>query len=172
MPEKKFSASRVHDLFGSVLGLFALVMLVSSPWQVDSSGPDPFYKGPLIFPLIVFSLILAGALPSMWRLVRPSIQASWYLDGHGRSFKTLIILGLLILYPAGLLFLGLEISTWLFLFIALKLVKQDSLLKLTIIPILVTIILFVLFKFFLDVWFPEPLLIEPVKEWAMELLRK
>ncbi|MBU0465994.1 MAG: hypothetical protein KKE12_20790 [Proteobacteria bacterium] len=27
MPEKQFSASRVHDLLGSVLGLFALVML-------------------------------------------------------------------------------------------------------------------------------------------------
>lgn len=165
MATKAFSSSRVHDLLGSVLGLFALVMLVTSPWQVDTSGPDPFYKGPLIFPLIVFNLILAGALPSMWRLVRPSMEASWYLDGHGKPFKILVILGLLICYLAGLLFVGLEISTWLFLLVALKLVHQDSPLKLTIIPILVTLILYVIFKYFLDVWFPQPL----ITEWTMEL---
>lgn len=160
MSKKAFSSSRVHDLFGSVLGLFALVMLVSSPWQVDTSGPDPFYKGPLIFPLIIFSLIIAGSLPSMWRLVRPSTETSWYLDGYGKPFKILVIMGLLVFYLAGIVFIGLEISTWLFLFIALKLVKQDSCLKLTVIPLLVTVILFVIFKFFLDVWFPEPLIME------------
>lgn len=165
MSKKIFSSSRVHDLFGSVLGLFALAMLISSPWQVDTSGPDPFYKGPLIFPLIVFFLILAGAVPSMWRIARPAANTYWYLDGYGRPFKIVIILGLLILYLTGILFIGLEISTWLFLFIALKLVNQDSYLKLAIIPLLVTVILFIIFKFFLDVWFPEPL----IMRWGMGL---
>lgn len=160
MSKKDFSSSRVHDLFGSVLGVFALSMLISSPWQVDTSGPDPFYKGPLIFPIIVSCLILAGSLPSMWRLLRPSLHASWYLDGYGKPFKNMIILGLLILYLAGIVAIGLEISTWLFLVIALKFVKQDSMIKITLIPILVTLILFLIFKIFLDVWFPEPLIME------------
>ena len=84
----------------------------------------------------------------------------WYLDGYGKPFKNMIILGLLILYLAGIVAIGLEISTWLFLVIALKFVKQDSMIKITLIPILVTLILFLIFKIFLDVWFPEPLIME------------
>lgn len=158
MSKKEFSSSRVHDLLGSLFGVFALSMLISAPLQVDTSGPDPFYKGPLIFPLIVFCLIIAGSLPSIWRLIKPPLHASWYLDGHGKPFKNIIILGLLIFYLAGLMVLGLEISTWAFLVIAMKLVKQDSVLKITLVPILVTLILFLIFKVFLDVWFPEPLI--------------
>ncbi|MBU0972599.1 MAG: tripartite tricarboxylate transporter TctB family protein [Proteobacteria bacterium] len=158
MSDKAFSSSRVHDLLGSLLGVFAASMLISCPWQVDTSGPDPFYKGPLIFPLILFGLILAGSLPSMWRLCKPSLNASWYLDGQGKSLKSMVILGLLIVYLAGLMVIGLEVSTWLFLVIALKFVKQDSPLKITLIPLLITLILFFIFKIFLDVWFPEPLI--------------
>ncbi|RLB92777.1 MAG: hypothetical protein DRH26_05490 [Deltaproteobacteria bacterium] len=160
MPKKDYYSSRAHDLLGSIFGVFALSMLITSPWQVDTSGPDPFYKGPLIFPLIVFCLMLAGSLPSLWRLFRPSEKSSWYLDGQGKPFKTMVILGLLIIYLAGIIFIGLEVSTWLFLLIALKLVNQDSILKLTLIPVLVTLILFVIFKYFLDIWFPEPLIME------------
>ncbi|MCP4022853.1 MAG: hypothetical protein GY729_13510 [Desulfobacteraceae bacterium] len=160
MSNQPFSSSRVHDLLGSVLGGFALVMLVSSPWQVDTTGPDPFYKGPLIFPVIIFGLMIAGALPSFYRLLRPLKEASWYLDGHGKPFKNLIILGLLIFYLLGLVTVGLEISTWLFLIISMKIVKQDSVLKMTMFPILVTLILFLVFKVFLDIWFPEPMVME------------
>ena len=157
MTEKKTS-SRVHDLFGAVLGGFALIMLVVSPWQIDTSGPYPFYKGPLIFPLMVCCLMLAGSLPSLWRLFRPGLNTAWYLDGKGKPVKNILILGLLILYLAGIMTLGLEFSTWLFLMISLKLVKQDSVLKLTCIPLGVTLILYLVFKVFLDVWFPEPLI--------------
>jgi hypothetical protein len=48
--------------FGTFLGLLAMGLLLSSPWQVDTSGPDPFYKGPLLFPLMVLSLIAATVL--------------------------------------------------------------------------------------------------------------
>ena len=154
------SLSRVHDLFGSLLGLFALVMLMTISWQVDTTGPDPFYKGPLIFPLMVLSIMITGALPSAWRLVRPAVTASWFLDGEGIPYRTMVVAGLLTLYPAGMTYLGLEISTGFFLFLGLKIVKQDSILKLTIIPIAITAIIYLLFKFFLDIWFPTPLLFE------------
>lgn len=160
MPKDDHSSSRVHDLLGALLGLFALVMLVTIRWQVDTSGPDPFYKGPLIFPLIILSIMLAGALPSMWRMIRPAAGASWYLDGHGIPYRTIVVAGMLALYPLGFTYLGLEISTWVFLILGLKIVKQDSPAKLVIIPVAITAAIYLMFKFFLDIWFPVPLLFE------------
>ena len=160
MSKDDHALSRVHDLFGALLGLFALVMLLTLPWQVDTTGPDPFYKGPLIFPLIVLFLMVIGALPSAWRLFKPAVNRSWFLDGEGIPFKTMTVAGLLILYLAGMPYLGLELSTWLFLFFALKIVRQDTILKLTVIPTLITAIIYVTFKVFLDIWFPSPLLLD------------
>jgi len=154
------SLSRIHDLFGALLGLFALVMLTTISWQVDTTGPDPFYKGPLIFPLIVLFIMLTGSLPFMWRLVRPVAKASWYLDGEGIPYRTMVVAGLLALYPYGLTYLGVEITTWVFLFVGLKIVKQASIMKLITIPITITAIIYLMFKFFLDIWFPTPLLFE------------
>jgi hypothetical protein len=160
LKDDNHSISRVHDLFGALLGLFALVILVTIPWQIDTTGPDPFYKGPLIFPLIVLFIMVIGSLPSIWHMVRPEVNASWYLDGEGIPFKTMAVAGLLALYPASLNYMGLEISTFLFLFFALRVVKHDSVLKLTIIPTVITAVLFFMFKGFLDIWFPTPLLFE------------
>lgn len=155
----KALSSRTHDLFGSFLGVSALALLILSPWLVDTSGPDPFYKGPLVFPLITLSLILAGAVPSMIRLARPG-DAQWYLDGLGLPVRGIKVLGCLVLYLGGLVVFGLEISTLVFLAAALKLVDQDSRTKLILVPLLVTVILTVIFKFFLAVWFPEPLVMQ------------
>jgi hypothetical protein len=148
--------SRTHDLLGSVLGIGALALLVLSPWLVDTTGPDPFYKGPLLFPLITLGLILAGSIPSLFRLIRPG-PARWYLDGLGRPVRAAKVLACLVLFLGGLMVFGLEISTLVFLGVALKLVGQDSRLKMILVPLLVTVILTVIFKQFLGVWFPEPL---------------
>jgi hypothetical protein len=148
--------SRTHDLLGSVLGIGALALLVLSPWLVDTTGPDPFYKGPLLFPLITLGLILAGSIPSLFRLIRPG-PAQWYLDGLGRPVRAAKVLACLVLFLGGLMVFGLEISTLVFLGVALKLVGQDSRLKMILVPLLVTVILTVIFKQFLGVWFPEPL---------------
>ena len=154
------SLSRVHDLFGALLGLFALVMLTTISWQIDTSGPDPFYKGPMLFPLIVLFIILAGSLPSIWHMLKPAVNASWYFDGDGIPYKTMVVAGLLALYPFGMTYLGLEMTTWLFLVSGMKIVKQDSFVKLVIVPAAITAIIYLMFKFFLDIWFPTPLLFE------------
>jgi len=161
--EQRNGESRVHDLLGALLGLFALGLLVTSPWHVDTSGPDPFYKGALIFPLLVLFLMLAASLPSMVRLLRFR-GGSWHLDGEGTPLRALRVLGLLVLFLAGLVYLGLEISTWAFLFAALWTVEQRSTWKLVGIPTLVTLCLYLVFKVFLDVWFPEPVLLEALME--------
>ncbi len=158
--ENRHASSRVHDLFGSLLGVFALVMLITIKFQIDTSGPDPFYKGPLIFPLIILSIMLAGSLPSIWAMIKPHTNASWFLDGDGIPYRTMVVAGLLAFYPLGLTYLGLEITTWTFLFTGLKIVKQDSTIKLVGIPIVITTVIYLVFKFFLDIWFPTPLLFE------------
>lgn len=159
MSKPDVSRSRLHDVFGSVLGVCAFAMLISSPWQVDTTGPDPFYKGPLIFPLIVFLLVIAGSLPSIWRLIRPRRQSSWYLDGYGIPAKGILMLGLLATYLVGVVTIGMEVATWLFLVISMKIVGQDSILKITVFPLLITLILYLVFKLLLDIWFPEPLIV-------------
>lgn len=63
----------------------------------------------------------------------------------------------LVLFLAGLMLFGLEISTLAFLAAGLKLVGQDSRVKMVLVPLLVTVFLTVIFKQFLGVWFPEPL---------------
>lgn len=151
--------SRTHDLLGSVLGIAALALLVLSPWLVDTTGPDPFYKGPLLFPLITLGLILAGAVPSLVRLIQPG-DAQWYLDGLGRPVRAAKVLACLVLFLGGLMVFGLEISTLVFLAVALKLVGQDSRVKMILVPLLVTVILTVIFKQLLGVWFPEPLVMQ------------
>lgn len=147
--------SRTHDLLGSVLGIAALALLVLSPWLVDTTGPDPFYKGPLLFPLITLGLILAGAVPSLFRLIRPG-DARWYLDGLGRPVRAARVMACLMLFLGGLMIFGLEISTLVFLGATLKLVGQDSRTKMILVPLLVTVILTVIFKQLLGIWFPEP----------------
>ena len=152
--------SRSHDLFGALLGLGALAMLLVSPWQVDTTGPDPFYKGPLLFPLMILGMTLAASLPSMWRLIKPGVDASWHLDGGGFPRRPAVILCFLIVFLVLLPLLGMEAATWLFLTGSLKYLKQDSRVKLWLIPALVTLILYLVFKVFLDIWFPEPLALE------------
>jgi len=164
MPDDgKGAESRVHDLLGSVLGLFALGLLVTIRWHVDTSGPDPFYKGPLIFPMLVLALMVGASGPSIRRLFRRSGE-SWTLDGEGLPLRSLRVLVLLVLFLGGLVYLGLEISSWAFLFAALRTVDQRSPWKLIGIPTLVTLCLYLVFKVFLDVWFPEPVLLEALME--------
>jgi hypothetical protein len=158
MSQRQFSQSKVHDLLGALLGVFALVMLITAAWQVDTTGPDPFYKGPLIFPLIVFVLMIIGSLPSLWRLITPSGSATWYLDGYGAPKKGMLVLGLLVAFLSGVLTIGMEISAWMFLVISMKIVGQDSPRKLVVFPAAVTAILYVVFKLCLDIWFPEPVI--------------
>lgn len=153
-------SSRIHDLFATFLGGAAALVLLSYRWQVDTTGPDPFYKGPLIFPLLVLSLMILASLPAAWRLVRPPDGASWRLDGDGAPIKTAVVLGFLVTYLFGLVLLGLELSIWSFLIISLYYLGHRTPLKLILIPLIVTGLMVLIFKHFLGVFFPTPLLLD------------
>ncbi len=150
--------SRVHDLLGAALGGAGALLLLSLPWQVDTSGPTPFYKGPLIYPLLVLGLTVLAALPSAWRLVRPPPGASWHLDGAGYPRRPAAVLLLLVGFLAGLVAVGLELSALGFLAASLYAVGQRHPAVLALVPLLATALVVVVFKHLLAVYFPEPLL--------------
>lgn len=158
--EKNDKVKPSHDLLGAALGLFALIMLISLPWQVDTSGPDPFYKGPMIFPLLVLTMMVAASLPFWKRLLRLPLSSVRPMDGGPFPWKTARVLGLLVLYLAALVLVGLEIATVGFLLAALWVVGERSWAEMIFVPAGTALVLYLLFKLMLDIWFPTPLLVE------------
>ncbi|UCD79329.1 MAG: tripartite tricarboxylate transporter TctB family protein [Desulfobacterales bacterium] len=158
-PETK-ERSRFNDLFSAFLGAFAAFALITSPWNVDTEGPDPFYKGPLIFPVLVLSMMILASLPAWVRLLTPAADSAWQLDGKGFPKKTLVVLGLLIAMLVGVGMIGLEISAWLFLCITLYYLGHRGALKLVVLPLVITGLIVLVFKHFLGVFFPTPLVVE------------
>ena len=164
MKQEPKAPSRVHDLFSAFLGVFAAFSLITSPWNVDTEGPDPFYKGPLIFPVMVLAMMILASLPAWLRLLSPPADSTWRLDGEGYPKKTLVVLGLLIATLGGLNLIGLEVSAWLFLSISLYYLGHRGVLKLMILPLVITGLIVLVFKHFLGVFFPTPL----IAEWIWE----
>jgi hypothetical protein len=160
MAEPEESHSRIHDLFGAFLGAAAAGILISTRWQVDRSGPDPFYKGPLIYPLLVLSLIVLASVPSAWRLLKPREGFTWVLDGAGFPIKPLTIFFFLVAFLGGLLFFGLTVSCLLFVFSSLYYLGHRRPGVLVPIPMIMTGLIFILFKFFLDIYFPTPFILD------------
>ncbi|MEW6376292.1 MAG: tripartite tricarboxylate transporter TctB family protein [Thermodesulfobacteriota bacterium] len=139
--------------------MIGVCLLISTRWEIDTSVPYPFYKGPLIFPLLVLILMIIASLPSAWRLLKSSKQKSWQLDGQGVPIKPLIIFSLLILYGIGLVVFGLEFSSYLFLSISLYYLGHRNLFRYIIIPLVYTVVIVFLFKYALGIYFPKPLIL-------------
>ncbi len=150
--------SRTNDLLTVALGVLGAGLLASTPWQVDVSGPYPFYKGPLIFPLIALSLMILAALPAAWRLIRSHPGSHWRVDGHGMPIKPAVMVLALMAYLSGLRLAGLEISTFLFLSGSLYWLNHRSPILFLGLPILYTGVIVAVFDYFLDIYFPTPLL--------------
>jgi len=160
MAERDGTHSRIHDLFGAFLGAAAAGVLISTRWQVDLTGPDPFYKGPLIYPLLVLSLIVVASVPSAWRLVKPHEEFTWVLDGAGFPSKPLTVFLFLVAFLGGLVVIGLSVSCLLFVLSSLYYLGHRRPGVLVLIPVIMTGLIFILFKFFLDIYFPTPLILD------------
>lgn len=156
--DKPNEDSRFHDLLGAGVGLLAAVFLASSPWQIDTSGPDPFYKGPLIYPLMVLVFMVLSSIPSVIRLVRPKPGRTWTLDGEGPPKKTLVILIFLIAFLPTLLFFGLEVAASAFLVASLYYLGHRSVKRLVLVPVLTVGLTVLVFKYLLQIYFPTPIL--------------
>jgi hypothetical protein len=131
---------------------------------VDTEGPDPFYKGPLIFPIIVLSMMIIASLPACRRLISPPDESSWRLDGEGYPRKTLFVLALLITMLISLNLIGLEVSAFAFLGISFFVLGHRTPVKLIVLPLIMTGLIVLIFKYFLGVFFPTPL----IAEWLWE----
>jgi hypothetical protein len=150
--------SRVHDLLTVVLGGGAAFLLATLKRQIDTTAvPYPFYKGPVIFPLIVLSVMVLSCLPAACRLLRPRPDSSWYLDGKGWPRRPVIALVLLItFFVFGIPLIGVEASVLLFLILAYYGLGYRRMTINLWVPLLYTAVIVFIFKYVLSIWFPEP----------------
>lgn len=155
--QREGAAAGGDDLLAAALGLAAAALLVASPWLVDRSGPEPFYKGPLIFPLIALAIMLAGALPAMVRLLTSNGLDSWRRLAWSPPWPAIRLFLLMCLFPWALTAIGLEAATLLFVVAGLRLVGWRRPLAAAGIAAVLAVGLHLAFKTVLDVWFPEPL---------------
>lgn len=147
-----------HDVLAAVIGCAALLLLVLSPWLVDRSGPEPFYKGPLVFPMLVLAMIIAGAMPSIWRMVLQPAARPLHVDGNGFPARGALLFAMMCFYPSAIAAVGLEAATFSAIFLGL-LINRRRLLPSLAIAAIFTALAWLAFKAFLDIWFPQPWLL-------------
>lgn len=151
--------ARPHDLLMAALGAAAAGLLVGAPWLVDRSGPDPFYKGPLIFPLIALALMVAASLPSALRLARGR-GGGWRVDGHGVPWRGIRVFAVMAPFPLAVGVVGLQASTFAFTAAGLWLAGYRRPGAGLVAAIVATALIHLAFRSFLDVWFPSPLVLD------------
>lgn len=153
--------SRSHDLFTAVLGGFAAFLLATLKHQIETrASPYPFYKGPVIFPLFVLSVMVLASAPSFYRLLRPAPESSWRIDGEGWPRRPAAIVALLVLFFIfGIPLIGIEMSVLSFLSISIFFLGYRSRWINIALPLLYTAGLVSVFKYMFGVWFPKPLIL-------------
>ncbi|MFC3228373.1 tripartite tricarboxylate transporter TctB family protein [Marinibaculum pumilum] len=159
-----------HDLVAVLLGAVALALLAAAPWLVDTEGPDPFYKGPLIFPLIALGITAAGAVPAAWRLGRLMLAGSgaadiWRIDGHGFPWRAAGLFGVMCAFPLAILAIGLQAATFLALLAGFRVAGWRRPIAAPLVAAALTLLLHLAFRSFLDIWFPATL----VGDWLADL---
>lgn len=150
--------SRTHDLLTAALGGFAAFLLTTLHLHIDTKGsPYPFYKGPVIFPIIILSIMLISSLPSFYRLLKPAPGSRWFVDGEGWPRRPTVVLTLLILFfIIGVNLIGVEISVFLFLCISIFFLKYRSVWINLVLPFIYTAAMISVFKYMFDVYFQKP----------------
>lgn len=150
-----------HDALAAAIGCVALFLFAFSPWLVDRSGPEPFYKGPLIFPMMVLAMIVAGAIPSIWRIAATRPAGPLRVDGKGFPLRGAFLFATMCLYPSTIAAIGLEAATFLALLLGM-LIGGRSLLQSLGIAVLLTALAWIAVRAFLDLWFPQPWLLSTI----------
>lgn len=152
--------SSLHDVCTAFIGIFAALMLIASRWVVDTTDPAPFYKGPLIFPVIILCTMIIFSVPSIIKILFRKDKLEYTLDQEGVPGKAIVIFVFLIIFVFGIVGIGLELSTFIFTSFSLYFLGLRSLKTTFLLPLVTVFVLWFLFKFMLDVWFPTPYLFE------------
>ena len=101
--------------------------------------------------------MVVSSLPSLYRLIRTFGSGSWWLDGYGWPKKpTLVTLMLVLFFLFGIIWLGVEVSVFAFTSLSFLVLGYRRVGVNVLYPLLYTIIIVVLFKYALKIWFPEP----------------
>ena len=137
-----------HETLAAGIGLAAAVLLILSPWLVDRSGPDPFYKA-------------LSAVPAILRLLCHRVGLPFHVDGNGFPGRAAALFVLMCLYPLGISAIGLSAATFLAVLIGLLMVYRRPWQSVAIAAIM-TLTVHLAFKTFLDIWFPAPWLFEMI----------
>ena len=145
--------SRTDGAFAALVGLAALGLLAASPFLVDTSGPDPFYKGPLIFPIVALSIAVLGAAPSTLAGLR---AARWRIDGRGFPSAAVRLFLLASLFAPAIAAVGLDLATFVFVALGLALVGDRRPGRLLLAAAGITGAVDLAFVSALDIWFPSP----------------
>ena len=153
--------SRTSDVVAAVLGVAAAGVLLAAPSLVDRSGPDPFYKGPLIFPLIALAITVAGALPSIVRLVSATGRG-WHVEGQGVPVRAVVRFALACLYAPAIAWDGLDTATLAFMLAGLLVTNPKRPLRAVVTAVATTIVLHLALVTALDLWLPTPALSSPL----------
>ena len=154
----KESSTFKNDLLGTALGVFCALMLAVAPWQIDLDVPYPFYKGPLLMPLIALTLGVLASIPSCVRCTRrflTDVRQERFLP----PLKTTLLFFCALLYPCAIFLAGLEVATLVILGLLLFINGIRAWYILVFVPAAVTLIFWLVFRCLLDVFFPEPLII-------------
>jgi hypothetical protein len=154
------SKSKIHDALISIFGIFAGYLIVTFKIHVAEPAVNyPFYKGPTIFPLTVLWVMFLSTVPSIYGLIRPAKESSWYIDGKGLPYRPCIFVILLVVfYLYGIFWIGLEISVLAFIGIAVFVLGFRNWKINILLPMVYALILVLIFKKGLGIWFPEPIL--------------
>lgn len=147
-----------NDITEAAFSLGAALLLAGSPWLVDTSGPYPFYKGPLLFPLIALAITMLAGIPACTRLVRHRAQLSGWRPGVVRPPFSARLFVLMCLFPAAMLVVGLDAATWIFMLAGFWLAGYRNATVALATATVMTIVVHIAFHVVLDIWFPTPIL--------------
>jgi hypothetical protein len=159
-PQGPNPGSHIHNLFSAILGGFAGTLLLTLNLHIDEPAADyPFYKGPKIFPILVLGVMAASSLPSLYRLIRTFRRGSWWLDGYGWPIKPAIVTFMLVFFFLfGITWIGVGASVLAFMSLSFLVLGYRRIWANVFYPLLYSILIVVLFKYVLKIWFPEPLI--------------
>lgn len=157
--DRQRATAPAHDTFAAILGVLAAGLLAASPVLVDTSGPDPFYKGPLIFPILTLGLITAAAIPAMVRVVRRRGSGLFALDGAGFPIRGAVLFLLACAFPTAIGAVGIVLASALFCALGLV-VTGRSWRDVVAVSLLLPLAIYAVFVLILDVWFPAPWLLD------------